>query len=249
MIGTALKKLFEERNVSVNEMARRAEVSPQTLYSIIRRDSMKIDFDLLLRLCTELDVPVDYFYNRNGPEMPSVAEMELIGRYRRLDVHGKNLIDLVMDAEALRINSSEASSSSPDELEDTQKVIPLYSTPAAAGYASPVIGEDYEEHKVERHVPADFAVRISGDSMEPFIKDGSIALVKRGETIHDGDIGLFYAAGGMVCKQYCQDYAGNVYLFSLNRARSDADLHISSGSTEALLCFGKVLMPKAPPLP
>ena len=90
---------------------------------------------------------------------------------------------------------------------------------------------------------------IDGDSMEPYIKDGSVALCKRGAIIHDGDVGLFFVDGDMKCKQYCQDSEGNVYLFSANRERSDADVHISATSGITLLCFGKVLLDKSIPLP
>ena len=44
MIGTTLKKLLDEREIKVNEFARQIHVPAQTLYSIIRRDNMKIDF-------------------------------------------------------------------------------------------------------------------------------------------------------------------------------------------------------------
>ena len=48
MIGTTLKNLLDEREIKVNEFARQIKVPAQTLYSIIRRDNMKIDFELLL---------------------------------------------------------------------------------------------------------------------------------------------------------------------------------------------------------
>ena len=47
MIGTTLKNLLDEREIKVNEFARQIKVPAQTLYSIIRRDNMKIDFELL----------------------------------------------------------------------------------------------------------------------------------------------------------------------------------------------------------
>lgn len=83
----------------------------------------------------------------------------------------------------------------------------------------------------------------------PYIHDDSIVLVKRGATIYDGDIGLFFVDGDMKCKQYCQDYLGNVYLFSLNRARKDADVTISASSGITICCFGKVLLKGKIPLP
>ena len=109
--------------------------------------------------------------------------------------------------------------------------------------------DDYEDYEVAANSEADFAVRIAGDSMEPYIHDDSIVLVKRGATIFDGDIGLFFVDGDMKCKQYCQDYLGNVYLFSLNRARRDADVTIPASSGITICCFGKVLLKGKIPLP
>ena len=52
----------------------------------------------------------------------------------------------------------------------------------------------------------------------------------------------------MFCKQYYKDPAGTVYLFSLNRARADADVVLTAGSGRTLACFGRVIL-HAPPLP
>ena len=76
---------------------------------------------------------------------------------------------------------------------------------------------------------AEFAVRIRGDSMEPYIHDGSIAYVNR-DPLVSGDVGIFCVDGEMLCKQYVQDGLGMVYLFSLNRARADADVFLPRDS-------------------
>ena len=129
--------------------------------------------------------------------------------------------------------------------------LPLYSLAVSAGTGQFLDGESYEMQPVGPEVPeeANFGVRVAGDSMEPYIHDDSIVLVKRGATICDGDIGLFFVDGDMKCKQYCQDYLGNVYLFSLNRARKDADVTISASSGITICCFGKVLLKGKIPLP
>lgn len=54
MIGTTLQQLITEKGTNVNELAKKIKISPQTLYSIIKRDNMKIDFDVLLRICDAL---------------------------------------------------------------------------------------------------------------------------------------------------------------------------------------------------
>lgn len=62
MIGKTLQNVLNEKNVTVNELARKISVSPQTLYSIIKRDNMKVDIGVLLKICTELDVSIEKFY-------------------------------------------------------------------------------------------------------------------------------------------------------------------------------------------
>ena len=244
MRGSMLKEILLEQGTNVSELARRLNVSPQTLYSMVKRDNQKVDFDLMMRICAELKVPVERMCeNIELPELPNDSEWQLVQQYRKLDRSGKELADMVINHELGRLRSAEPSS------EDECRIIPLYLTPAAAGYASPALGEDFEDYSVPASSGADFAVKISGDSMEPYIHDGSVALCKRGAIIHDGDVGLFFVDGDMKCKQYCQDYEGNVYLFSANRERADADVEIRSSSGVTLLCFGKVLLDKPIPLP
>ena len=127
--------------------------------------------------------------------------------------------------------------------EPAPRVIPLYCSPAAAGYAAPVFGEDYEPLPVTGEVPtgAELAVRIQGDSMEPYIHDGSVVYVNH-DPLRAGDVGIFCVDGDMLCKQYYRDPLGVVYLFSLNRRRADADVILPPSSGRSLTCFGRVML-------
>ncbi len=133
-----------------------------------------------------------------------------------------------MEQELARVREAQ------QELTEKTRVIPLYLTPAAAGYASPALEEDYEDYAVDASCKADFAVRIDGDSMEPVIHDGSVALVCR-EPIENGDVGMFFIDGDMKCKQYCRDNYGNIYLLSINRARGCGCDHFRLLRRHALL--------------
>lgn len=252
MIGATLRRIFEEQGTNANELASRLHISPQTIYSILRRDNMKIDLTLLARICEALDVPIEEFVKGSVDITPrfqlSPDERELVEIVRGLDNHGRKIVRLIAEAEADRI-AEEKSADPGTEEQQSSKIIPLYMTPAAAGYASPAFGDDYDDYAVPADSAADFAARIAGDSMEPYIHDGSIVLVQRGATIRDGDLGLFFVDGDMKCKQYCEDYVGNVYLFSLNRERKDADVYIPASSGITICCFGKVLLSHRVELP
>ena len=191
---------------------------------------------VLLRLFDVLQVEPNYLYRdfydagRAGQAV-SEEEQSLLKKYRELGLAGRQTLSLMLDA--LSLMQAEAEQD----------------RPAAAGYAAPVFGEDYELLPVTADVPpgAELAVRIQGDSMEPYIHDESVVYVNH-DPLLPGDVGIFCVDGDMLCKQYYRDPMGTVYLFSLNRSRSDADQVFTAGSGRSLTCFGRVML-HTPPLP
>ena len=155
MIGTTLKNLLDEREIKVNEFARQIKVPAQTLYSIIRRDNMKIDFELLLRICDALHVPLETFCGTGSTGQPTPEEWETLWKLRRLDDHGRFVTLQLLDAECARLQAAQRQP-------ERNKVIPLYMTPAAAGYASPALGDDYEDYE-EREAVSKADKKVSKD--------------------------------------------------------------------------------------
>ncbi len=87
MIGKTLDRILKEKGTNVNELAKNIGVSNQTLYSIIKRDNMKIDFELLLKICNELNVNVEKFYDdyidsKSQQILLTYEEQQLILAYR-----------------------------------------------------------------------------------------------------------------------------------------------------------------------
>lgn len=121
------------------------------------------------------------------------------------------------------------------------KIIPLLGGSFAAGKGEPDFGNPWEDYEIPVDTKADFAIRINGDSMEPYLPDGSIALCKKANP-KDGDVCALLVDGQFLVKQVCEDFMGNLYLFSLNRNRSDADMTIRHNSGQAVSCFGVVIM-------
>ena len=244
--GDQIRARREELGLTRGALAARLEVSPSAVSNYETGASFPKE-DVLLRLFDALEAEPNVFFRdsfRFGGQVLSRTERQLLERYRSLSPKGR---DTVLDL-------TDALCSYRDELEEGRgeaepRQIPLYRSPAAAGYAAPVCGEDFDMISVEGDVPkgADFAVRIQGDSMTPYIDDGSVAYVNR-DPLRNGDVGIFCVDGGILCKQYYRDPFGIVYLFSLNRARADADVVFPECSGRTLVCFGRVLM-RAPPLP
>ena len=80
-IGSKLSKLMDMNDTNANELARKIDVSPQTIYSIIKRDSKKADIEVLLKLADTLGVTAEYFVddinvgNESGLEQYSKEEI------------------------------------------------------------------------------------------------------------------------------------------------------------------------------
>ena len=107
---------------------------------------------------------------------------------------------------------------------------------------------EYELIPSDRGPDADFALRLDHNAPAPLLGSGKTVYIQRRADLFDGDVGLFYSREGMVFRQFCQDSAGNVYLFSLDRARAGDDLVLPPGG-EMPVCYGRVLLSRPIPLP
>lgn len=163
----------------------------------------------------------------------------LTAKYNALDARGRLRVDQVLDEEYARCT--------------TKRIVYIrhYLVPAAAGYASPIEGEEFEEIPLPEDAPAgaDFCITIRGDSMEPYIHDGQMVFVKRGAQLQEFDVGVFYVDGDVFCKQWCVDYGGTLHLLSANPKRRDANISIPHDAGRSCICFGKVLLPHRLPEP
>ncbi|MEG1989235.1 MAG: LexA family transcriptional regulator, partial [Oscillibacter sp.] len=243
--GLRLRARREELNLSRVDLAETLGVSPSAIGNYETGVSFPKE-EVLLRLfdCLRAD-PNDLFRDsfRGGGSVISQSERALLEKYRGLSPQGRETVRSVTDALCAYRDDLELSRQ-PDR---ESRVIPLYCSPAAAGFAAPVCGEDFEYLEVTAEVPpaAEFAVRIQGDSMAPYIADDSVVYVNR-DPLGAGDVGIFCVDGEILCKQYYKDPGEMVYLFSLNRKRADADVVLPAGSGRTLVCFGRVVMHSLP---
>lgn len=246
-LGRRIQERREELGITRAELARRLGVSP-TAVANYEGGKNALREDLLLKLFQVLDVDPNYLYQdalAGQAFVCSAEEQALVRKYRGLALTGRQTLHAV--AEALGAYQADLEAAAPPR---EVRQIPLYRCPAAAGLAAPVFGEDFDYIDVTGAVPrgAELAVRIQGDSMEPWIWDGSVVYVNH-DPLQNGDVGIFCVDGAMVCKQYVRDGLGMVYLFSLNRRRADMDIILPPSSGRSLACFGRVLLPGRPDIP
>ena len=215
-------------------------------------------FELLPKLADALDTSVDALLGKHRTARRNLAEEELLANYRQLDAHGQKLVRIICNTELERLKPRKPEVIRFPEKKQERKVarkhnryIPFYLTPPAAGIAVPLEGDEFEMLLDEDYLPtdADYAVCISGDSMEPYIHDGEMVFVKETQELYDGDVGIFCVDGAMYCKQYYVDEERNLHLLSANPNRINANIYVDGESGSSVKCCGKVLLGKTIPLP
>lgn len=252
---TELGALIGVAKTTIAGYERQYEPSAAQLGAIA--DALDVDVTFLLQ---------DEIRNRHEAHATPDEMEHLVKKYRLLDPYGKEAVDGVLDVESRRCEAvrreqleqaAAALRSQREEMEageeiapNAAKVIPLFTSAAAAGIASPVLGEDYDDYTLKKDDPknAIFAVKVQGDSMEPYFPDGSIVFCDK-TPMKIGDVGVFILDGGSLLKQWCVDNYSNAYLFSLNRKRADADVTVWASSGQTLTCMGRVITRQHFPLP
>ena len=241
-----LKLLRINSGITQKELSVRTGVSLTTVRNWetgLKQPSMSA----VISLSEVLGVSADLLLGIDGGDVRYPVDRDesvLLLNYRSLDSHGKKAVDAVCRIEKSRLEEMHSSPVA-------ARYIPKYLTPSAAGYAAPLDGEDFEMLLADESVPknADFAVRIQGDSMSPYICDGDTVFVRKQYELSVGDVGIFSVDGAMYCKIYYVDSDRNMTLVSANPDLKDSNVYIDAESSSTVVCCGKVLLPRRIPFP
>ena len=253
-----IQEIMEERQLKVADVARMCDLPDSTVRGIITRKQATVSLEVAFKLsdglgvslCRLNDMPEERPRKIENAPLWSSEALQLARDYDGLDVWGRRAVRNTADLEMARVQEQDAKWTD-DEPETEERVIPLFLSAPAAGLASPIMGEDYDDYTVRPQDPpgAVFAVKVDGNSMEPYFPDGSMVFCSK-DPLRDGDIGVFSVDGDAVIKQYHHDPAlGITYLFSLNRKRADADVVLTRNSGRTLVCLGRVITKRRFPIP
>ena len=238
-VGERINRYRKMAGLTVEELSVRSGVSRGTLNKITGGETKSPTLAVMSAIARALDRPLDDFADGGRARELSEQARALARDYDSLDGHGQRVVRAVTAEEKRRMAAA-----APAQARQ-MKVIPLFGSAFAAGRGDPDFGNPWEDYQVPADSGADFAVRINGDSMEPYLPDGSIALgVKRAP--RDGEVAALLLDGEFLCKQVCQDFVGNLYLFALNRKRRDADQTVAHDAERSVTCFGTILMERVP---
>ncbi len=235
-----VKDIKKAKGMSNETLAELSGVPFSTLNKILSNDDADPKISVVKAIAHALECPIAYLIDGSGEsvsETMSESERELVREYRALDAHGRDIIDTILKKEIARIEG-EAQGRSATVIplgEPRFRILPIFNMPVSAGVGVFLDDDASEELKIKvtrTSSQADFALRISGNSMEPEFRDGDLLLVKRQSDVEQGELGIFIGDGMGYFKRYMGDA-----LHSLNP--SYKDIPISSFSD--FRCCGKVI--------
>lgn len=251
-----IKKIKSEKKITNEKLSEITGIPLGTLSKITAGISDSPKLSNIVSIADALGYSLDYIVKgipeNNHNCTLSKDELALIEKYRELDVHSRELVSMVVEKEAQRVSSPIASELVYRSLAKTEKktstakiiepraigakrTIMLYNLPVSAGtgvYLDDTEADTITVTDTERTRTADFALRISGDSMEPRFHDGDVVLVEDTDSVEVGELGIFVLDGNGYFKKY-----GGDRLISLNPDYADILLR---GYTE-MVCCGRVV--------
>lgn len=238
-IAQRILNIMAEKKVSYGELSKATGVPKSALQRYATGETDKIPIDRLELIAAALGVNTEYLVGWEDAQPILSNDAQHIGLlYDRADDVDKmlthNVLDKYDEDKIVTISTSKKNPGGFLELD-------VYDEPAAAGLGNYLSApESRREQYPSFMVPkgASFGIRISGNSMEPVIADGSTVFVKHTMTVESGKVGIFVLNGSSFCKQLIVDRENQeVRLHSINPKYED----IIVGPEDNLITVGQVL--------
>ena len=249
-----IKKLKNERKITNERLSELTGIPLGTLSKILAGISDSPKLVNIVAIADALGCTLDYIVsgvseNTNNYTL-SNEEIELVESFRALDSHSRELAMLVVKKELERNEHSAPERSTviiPRESVAkkisymnaagslARRTIPVYAMPVSAGvgvYLDDTTAEEISIPDNEKTAACDFALRVSGNSMEPIYHSGDLVLVEDCDSVEVGELGIFVLDGDGFFKKF-----GGDRLISLNPEYADI---LIKNFTEAVCC-GRVI--------
>lgn len=252
-----IKKLKSEKKITNDRLSELTGIPLGTLSKLLAGISDSPKLSNIIAISDALGCSLDYIVSGKEDNDYNFTltddEIDFVKKYRELDACGRDVATFVVNREYSRVADTPVvtqqiivnkekvkkpiAENPAAEKRSTfsRRSIFLYDMPVSAG--SGVYLDDTTAEKInipdnEKTVTADFALRISGNSMEPKYHDGDILLVENADSTEVGELGIFVLDGSGYFKKY-----GGDRLISLNP--EFADILLKDYSEVA--CCGRVV--------
>ena len=242
--ATRLKEARIRKRYTQEHLASIIGVAKSTITSY-EKGNREPDVNKIKLLSKALDVSGSHLLglDADSDNYASYTEQNLIKKYRALDEHGKEMVDIVIEKESSRMEAA-AKEAEVVEAAKSIKVFeplknylikPYAQNKASAGFGIYLSDDSFDYIKIEDNLytrTADFFVKVSGDSMLPRFKDGDIVIVQKMPDVLFGQIGIWAVDNVGYIKQ-----KGQNELISLNPEYDD----VRFSEFEEVHCFGRVI--------
>lgn len=225
-LGERIRYAREQKGLLQSELAKLINVKSSGVISNWEKDLNKPDAEKIVRLCSVLDISASYLldYYGKSDDVFNVSEIKHIKKYRDLDNHGKEMVDIILEKEHERCAS--LNNNRPAAL----RLYTYMHKIASAGngfYFDDIPTETMEAP----YMPgADFIIGVNGDSMSPTYEDGDLVYVQKKDQLQSGEIGIFTMNNECFIKE-----VGENELLSHNK------IYAPIPGNESIHCVGKVL--------
>ena len=219
-IGGTLAELRKDKGLMQKDIAamlteRGFKVNAKSIYNW-EKGIAQPSIQQFLALCGIFGID-DVQWQFGGVHMGPLAGLNKEGRQK-----AREFISLLFRIDSFRDD--------PVPISGAPRMYRLYDIPVSAGTGNFLDDSGYEMIEAPAFVPpnADFALRITGNSMEPLFQDGRVVWVKTQESLKNGDIGIFIYDDEVYCKKLIYADGGTV-LRSLNKEYDDITINDGFG--------------------
>ena len=249
-----IKKIKSERKITNERLSELTGIPLGTLSKILAGISDSPKLANIVAIADALGCTLDYIVsgiteNNNNYTLLS-DEIELIEDIRALDAHSLELVKMVVSKELER--GTQSAKERPTVViskgEVSKKMgymgasssfarrnVPVYQMPVSAGPGVYIDDSTTEEISIpdnDKTATCDFALRVSGNSMEPIYHNGDLILIEDCDSVEVGELGIFVLDGDGYFKKF-----GGDRLISLNPEYAD----ILIRSFSEAVCCGRVI--------
>ncbi|WP_353418154.1 XRE family transcriptional regulator [Staphylococcus delphini] len=224
-----LKHLMEMKSGSVKAFSEDIGLAYTTVRSILERGVFNAKVENIIKICKGLDIKPENIMDLNDTIISESIT---------------TLIKLTPPRQQKVLNYAHGQLK--EQNDEVNNVVHMTKLKRIHASAAGVIGEELFDDLLEEDVDfredevpkgADFCVLVNGDSMEPMIKEGSYAFIKKTDTVTDGTIALVVLDGASYIKRV-DIYDDYLKLISLNPKYED----ITVSSFNDLKVIGKVVL-------
>lgn len=232
-LGATIAMLRKDKKMMQKSLAAQLSnygftVAPKTIYNWEKGLSQP-SIPHFLALCDILDVD-DVLWQFAGIDKGPYAGLNRDGRRKAREfidlLHHIDMFtgqgeaianNIITIADRIRLDE--------DDEDAKPRLVRLFNIPVSAGTGNFLDDSGWEEIEAPSYVPiaVDYALRLTGDSMEPLFTDGQVIWVKEQELLDNGEIGIFTYSDNVYCKKLIAD-GKKAFLRSINPMYGDIEV-------------------------